>query len=211
MNRQKKVKKGILFAVIIALAVVVIGSTYSRYTSTGNTNVKADIAKWHVTLNGTDISSESSNVNVTMSVAENDFVKADKFAPGVTGSFDIELDPTGSEVAMDYTFNVDSSVIADALEANSTSKFVVTGATYKIGSGEAQTATIDQNGIITVNETLAQVENGNKVLVTVNVLWDNDSDAQSVSDTKEGVASSVAGVNGKTVTFPVVVTAKQHI
>lgn len=211
MNRQKKAKRGILFVVIIALAVVVIGGTYSRYISTGTSNVKADIAKWSVKLNGNDISGQAGSVDVNMTLSENDYVKSDKFAPGVTGSFDIELDPTGSEVAMDYTFNIDSSAISEALEANSTSKFVVVGATYKIGSGEAQTATIDGNGNVTVSESLAQVENGNKVLVTVSVLWDNDNDSQNASDTVEGVASSIAGVNGKTVTFPVAVTAKQHI
>jgi len=58
---------------------------------------------------------------------------------------------------------------------------------------------------------LAEVENGEKVTVTVTVAWDNDSDSQSSSDTQEGVASYVAGENGKSITIPVTITAEQKI
>jgi len=211
MNRQSSTKRKILIAVIIACLLAIIGGTYARYTSTGTANANVDIAKWSVKLNGQDISSQTKDVDVTLTFDNNDYVKDGKLAPGSSAHFDVELDPTGSEVAIDYTFKVDTTKIAEVLEENSTSNISVTGATYKIGTGETQTASMATDGTIRVSETLEQVEQGQKVTVTVTVAWDNDTDAQNASDTNEGVASYNAGENGKAITIPVTITAEQKI
>jgi len=211
MNRQSKTKRGILIAVILACLIAVIGGTYARYTSSGTANAEVSIAKWNVKLNNQDISSETKTVDVALTFDNNEYVKDGKIAPGRTGHFDVELDPTGSEVAIDYTFKVDTTQISQVLEANSTSNISVTGATYKIGTGESQTASIAADGTITVSESLDQVQQGQKVVVTVNLSWDNDSDSNNVSDTNEGVASYNAGANGKSIIIPVTITAAQKI
>ena len=211
MNRQSKTKRGILITLIVVCLIALIAGTYARYTSTGTANVKAQIAKWHVELNGTDITTTSEDVDVPLTYASNDYVKEGKIAPGRSASFTVELDPTGSEVAIDYAFNVDSAAIARALEANSTSVISVTGATYVVGEGTAQEATISNN-TVTVSEGLTDVEAGKKVTVTVNLSWDNADDANNASDTAEGVASYNTNLStGKVITIPVTVTASQHI
>ena len=211
MNRQSKTKRGILITLIVVCLIALIAGTYARYTSTGTANVKAQIAKWHVELNGTDITTTSKDVDVPLTYASNDYVKEGKIAPGRSASFTVELDPTGSEVAIDYAFNVDSAAIARALEANSTSAISVTGATYVVGEGTAQEATISNN-TVTVSEGLTDVEAGKKVTVTVNLSWDNADDANNASDTAEGVASYNTNLStGKFITIPVTVTASQHI
>ena len=211
MNRQSKTKRGILITLIVVCLIALIAGTYARYTSTGTANVKAQIAKWHVELNGTDITTTSEDVDVPLTYASNDYVKDGKIAPGRSASFTVELDPTGSQVAIDYAFNVDSAAIARALEANSTSAISVTGATYVVGEGTAQEATISNN-TVTVSEGLTDVEAGKKVTVTVNLSWDNADDANNASDTAEGVASYNTNLStGKVITIPVTVTASQHI
>ena len=211
MNRQSQVKRAILITIILACLVAVIGGTYARFTSTGTTNVKVSLAKWNVQLNGQDISRETKNLEVGLTFDNNQYVKEGKIAPGRTAHFDIELDPTGSEVAIDYTLKVDTTKIAQVLEENSTSKVSVTGATYKIGTEEARTAAMSNDGTIIVSESLAEVEEGKKVTVSVTIAWDNDNDLQSVSDTKEGAAAYNAGENGKTISVPVIITAEQKI
>ena len=210
-KRTTKTKKGILIAVIIACLLALIAGTYARYTSTGTATVNAEIAKWHVELNGSDISTESKTVQVPLAYAQNDFVKDGKIAPGRSATLTVEVDPTGSEVAIDYIFDIDTDALADALEANSTSAISITGATYKVGDGEAQSATIS-NGVITVSEGLSDVEADKKVTVTVTVAWDNANDANNESDTNEGVASYAKNTEtGKVLTIPVTVTASQKI
>ena len=211
MNRQSKIKRGILVAIMLACVIALIGGTYSRYTSTGTASVTATIAKWSVKLGSEDISTEAKNINVSFVYDDNDHVKNGKLAPGTSGYFDVEVDPTGSEVAVDYAFTVNTDTIAQALAQNSTSSIVVTGATYKIGEDGTSTAASVSNGTVTFTEGLDDVLAGKKAIVRVTVSWDNDSDANNASDTAEGVASYEAGTNGKTISIPVSVTAKQHI
>lgn len=207
MNRQSKTKRGILVAVMLVCLIALIGGTYSRYTSSGTVNATAQLAKWHVELNGTDISTVTSTQNVTLTFDDNSNVATGKLAPGRTAYFQVELDPTGSEVAIDYTFNVDTAGIAAALETGSTSEIAVSGVSYKIGTGAQQSATLN-SGEFTVAQNLTSVTANEKVLVTVTLSWnDNNHDA---SDTAEGVAS-YNSQNAKTITVPVTVNAKQHV
>lgn len=219
MNRQNKVKNGILATVTIACAVALIGGTYSRYTSTGTAAVSADIAKWSVKIGETDISTTSQTVDTTFQYSENAFVAGGLLAPGRTGYVDIVLDPSGSEVAIDYTLAINTTAVQNALETGSDSKFKITGASYKFGTGgDLTNVTPDpETGLVKIQQSLAQVTNqateNRKVYVTLNLEWDNDNDAHNASDTKEGVASySVnADPNRKSITIPVNVTATQHI
>ena len=210
MNRQTKVKRGIVFLVILISLIALIGGTYARYTSSGTANAQIDIAKWSVKLNGQDITTQTRNVDVSLVYDENQYVSDGKIAPGRTAHFDVVLDPTGSEVAIDYTFNINAAAIEQALELGSTSKIEITGAKYKVGNGQEQTAVVDSNGLVSVSESLTQVENNDAVTVTVTLAWDNDNDSNNVSDTNEGIAAYNA-TNGKTITVPVSITASQHI
>ena len=209
MNRQSKTKRGILVAVMLVCLIALIGGTYARYSSTGTANAAVTLAKWHVKLNGTDISTSTHSENVTLTFDNNVNVADGKLAPGRTASFQIELDPAGSEVAIDYTFDVNSTGIASVLETGSTSKISVSGVKYKVGTGSEQTATKDSTtGLYTIAQNLTSVTGSEKVVATVTLVWDNDNDAQNVSDTAEGAASYTST---KTITIPVTVVAKQHI
>jgi len=204
-KRTTKTKKGILVAVMIACLIALIAGTYARYTSTGTANVSAQIAKWHVELGGEDISTQSKTINADFVYDSNSYVKAGKLAPGRTGYFTIEVDPTGSEVAIDYTFAINDSAL------DSSANIAVTGARYEMGS-ESGTATVDANGVVSVSESLQHVKDGDKVTITVMVEWDNADDAYNEADTAKGVASYDTNTESGTVlTIPVTVTASQKI
>ena len=207
MNRQSKTKRGILVAVMLVCLIALIGGTYARYTSSGTVNATATLAAWHVELNGTDISTASTTKNVTLTFDDNNNVATGKLAPGRTAYFQIELDPTGSEVAIDYTFNVNTTGIASVLETGSTSEISVSGVTYKVGTGAEQTATKDTStGLYTIAQGLSSVTSGEKITATVTLTWDDNN--HDASDTAEGAASYT---QTKTITIPVTVNAKQHV
>lgn len=195
-QRRSSVRKYTVLALVVFAIIAVIGGTYSRYSSTGKANATVEVAKWAVKLNGTNISSATGTVTPTLTYAENSNVAAKKLAPGRSATFDIELDPTGSEVAIDYTLEI----AALTGITNSSSTIAVTGATYVIGTGDSATATIT-NDTISIPETLADVQANKKVTVTVTVTWTNGDDA---ADTDNGVEADP-------ITVPVTVTAQQHI
>ena len=87
MNRQNKVKRAIILAIVIACLIAIIGGTYARYTSSGTASASAQVAKWHVTLNGTDISTETKTVNVPLTYDENNIT--DEMKPLIDISFNL--------------------------------------------------------------------------------------------------------------------------
>lgn len=210
-NRRSKVKRSIIVLVVIACIVAIIGGTYARYSSTGTANANIQIAKWSVKLDGEDISTTSKTVYPTLTYSANQYVKDGKIAPGRSATFSVQVDPTDSEVAIDYSFAVDTSSIATALlgEAGSEADITVSNATCTIGGTDA---TITKNGdTYTVAQGLSSVESDEKVVVTFTITWANN-DTNTAIDTAEGVASAaITDEAGKVVTFPVVVTASQHI
>ncbi len=203
MKKKENSRRKVGIAVLLLLLIIGVGTyTYSRYTSSATANSTASIAKWAVKVNGTDFSTTTQTLTPTITWDTNEFVADGKIAPGRTGTFTIELDPTGSEVAIDYVLKIDSSAITGI--TNSASKISVTGATYKVGDGESQSATITGSDGITITEALADVQANKTVTVTVTIGWDNDSDKQNTADTENGATAG-------DIIVPTTITAKQHI
>lgn len=201
MEKRNSVKKIVILAMILVCLIAIIGGTYSRYVSTGTANVNANIAKWSIKLNGEDASSSAVTKNVALTYSPNSYVKDGTMAPGSTATFSIVLDPSDSEVAVDYLLHIDSANITGLTNANS--KLAISGATYRIGDGAEQTATITSTEDLSISESLADVEADKAITVTVTLGWTNDEEL-NVADTANGVA-------GGTVIIPVTVTASQHI
>ena len=109
-KRTSKIKNGILVAVVIAFLIAIIGGTYARYSSSGTANGAGEIAKWHVTLGGQDISSQAKTIDVNLTADEesNTNTTSGKLAPGQVLSGIFKVDPTGSEVAVDYLLSIGS-------------------------------------------------------------------------------------------------------
>ena len=201
-SRKSSAKKMVLVAIILITVVALISGTYSRYTNTATGTATLDVAKWSVKINDKQMSEiASGNLPVNLTYSDNEFVSANRIAPGRSATFTLVLDPTGSEVAIDYTV----AIGAVTGLTNTDSAFALTGATYTVDGGSAQNATIDAGaGTINLNESLADVEAGKKVTVVGTITWDNAANANSSADTANGLADPSP-------TVEVSVTAQQHI
>ena len=204
-KRTSKVKNGILFAVVIAFLIAIIGGTYARYSSSGRVDSAGEIAKWHVTLGEQDISSEEKTIEVNLTADEesNGNVTAGKLAPGQKLSGTFKVDPTGSEVAVDYLLSI-GSVQVTGETWNEGSEVSLSKVTALLEDGtEATELTIAEGGT-TYFENLTDVLNGKDVTFKIYVTWENSEDANNDADTKNG--DSVTHI-----TIPVTVVVRQHI
>ncbi len=98
---MKKNKK-ILFVILILLAIILSfigGKTFSKYMSQVQGSGTAEIANWVFKVNGTE--DLVKNVDL-LSTYDNETLIDNKVAPGTSGSFNIIIDATGSEVGVDY-------------------------------------------------------------------------------------------------------------
>lgn len=90
---------GILALVLALTSTCLLGGTMAKYATEVTGTGSATVAKWSFKVNG-----ETATM-ATVDLANTNYsnVKSKTIAPGTKGSFDIELDASGSEVAVDYT------------------------------------------------------------------------------------------------------------
>ncbi len=96
-------KKTVLLVICILLALILSfmgGKTFSKYVSEVKGTGTAEIANWVFKVNGKE--DVVQNVNL-LSTYHNETLVNNKVAPGTSGSFNIVVDATGSEVGIDYT------------------------------------------------------------------------------------------------------------
>ena len=97
-KRRNTAKLGVLAIVLTLATISMTGATLARYVTEVKGTASATVAAWSFKANGqTDTMTA---LNLVSTAYSN--VKTNTVAPGTEGSFDIELDGTGSEVDIDY-------------------------------------------------------------------------------------------------------------
>ena len=197
-ERKTRTKRAIFVVIALLLVAYLISSTYARYSTVGKANGKVDIAKWAVVMTADDGTTlNSTTQDITFTVKSNDNVVPNKIAPAVTAVATIELDLTGTEVAVDFTATVGE--MTNNLPSGVTLPSRVT-LTSAVDGGTPGTAQV----IPLVDKSAFTAKNGKKT-VTLTLTWENsDTDAAKTEDTAVGLA-------GGKLTIPVTLTVQQHI
>lgn len=109
-NIKEKLKKGVAYsAILLSVAAIGVagGNTYAKYFTKIDGEGSATIAKWSFRANNTSTVMEKIQLN---NVYNTNILKNKTIAPGTNGSFDIVLDVTGADVAIDYAVTFDNLV-----------------------------------------------------------------------------------------------------
>ena len=109
-NIKEKLKKSVAYsAILLSVATIGIvgGNTYSKYFTKIDGEGNAEIARWSFRANNTSTVMEKIQLN---NVYNTNILKNKTIAPGTNGSFDIVLDATGADVAIDYAVTFDNLV-----------------------------------------------------------------------------------------------------
>ena len=186
----KTSRKAIVFMImLIIVGLYFVSGTYARYTSSISGNAKVSTANWAVAFKQGD-NAITDIFNLTFTVQSNANVVPGKIAPSVTATATINLDLTGTEVAVDYTAEINKTAL-ETIFGNSAKNVTVT-----VGDAESASDTISL-----IDNKAFTAQNG-IVPITISITWDNDSDSASASDTTSA---------GKDLTLPVTLTVQQHI
>ena len=94
----------VLLALLLVTAIAFSMYAYAKYKTTLTGNGTATVAKWSFKVNGQTQTIPDIDLATTMKKVNN--VAENKLAPGTEGSFDLNLDATGSEVAIDYNIKL---------------------------------------------------------------------------------------------------------
>ena len=155
------------------LVAIFIVPTFSLFESSKVGTGSIGIAKWQIEVNGEDVSGSSSNFvvdEIHWNAATN--VKSGKIAPGVTGYFDIIIDPNDTETSIRYDVTFDFSELdPDQFDIS-------------------QIVEVDNKGIVRTGEytysniiPLSDIEDGETNTIRVYVEWvddenNNDKDSE---------------------------------
>ena len=100
--------KLLLIIVTLAVTMSLMSNTYSRYVADTTGNLEVQLATWKILVNESDISSGNvSSVELTPIIEKNDNVASNKLAPSSEGYFDIQIDPSNTEVTFDYIISLE--------------------------------------------------------------------------------------------------------
>lgn len=155
---MKKKNIGLMVIAVLLLVVTVSLSTFAIYKSTSTGNAKVEVAKWVVKVDGNNMVTTDTFTLADVEWATNTDVKEGKIAPGSTGTLELEIDASESEVSVDYAVELDTTAI----------------------DNDNITISVDEEeGTIDYSATAADM----KKTVTINVEWDAlDTDAANTAD-----------------------------
>lgn len=169
---MKKKKKAVIFLVVLLLLGLSIGTlatSYARYVSNASGAGDAKVATWAVQVNKTNIVQDSTFAldDSYITWSESDYIADGYIAPSRTGTFKINLDTTGSKVAIKYAIQIDSTAI------DSYNQIQITKVNNQALSGDTYT------GIINLEDTNKPLE------IPIEITWTNN-DGTNASDTTIG-------------------------
>ena len=151
-----------IFALFSLLATIfAIEDTFGLFETNVTTSKELEVGRWKIYLNGEDIS-------LAETISLNDFVytnpthtESGYFAPGSSAEFEIEIDATETDVAIDYDIVVDAS----SLEPYPNIEF-------NIIDMDTNSSSIDNHftGVMNLNDT-SRVKR-----LKLSIDWENDSD-----------------------------------
>ena len=93
------------------MSVITVQDTYAKYTSSVNETTKISVARWRILVNDFDVRSNSSTTNlITPSFTGNANIDSGVIAPTATGSIQIDIDASGTDLAFNYSIAISNSV-----------------------------------------------------------------------------------------------------
>lgn len=146
---KKSMKKTVVIILLLILTIAaIIFATYAwaKYSSTVVGTSTAQVAKWEVELTSND----------TSFVGSYEHVMEERIAPGTSGSFQVTINPKGTEVDLDY------SIAINGVENKPTN--------LTFYSDENKTSVIDLNGEVNAN-LKGRLTRGQSA-TTLTIYWD---------------------------------------
>ena len=176
-KRQKSKTELILFLLVI----VGVGLTiaYARYASNATSTMAAQVAPWKVSINNNDIVSTNTFTLADVDWEEDEYIADGYIAPGREGTLNIEIDPSGSKVAMRYKLEIDESNITN-------DSIIISSVTASTGD-----VTKESEGVYTGTIPLDEVTSNTKKILTVTITWNNpETTTTDTNDTSTGTTAT---------------------
>ena len=210
---------GRLAALALVLCMVTMSltaGTLAKYASDASGKASAVVARWDVDFkNGTE--DYTSSTVITLKPDADKFVatklvKDERIAPETTGSLELSVDGTNTEVAFDYAITLDLSTIEQTI-GDSAANGLDTTAPLKFYKNVEYTQEADMiDGKPGVKGTIMADATGDDRKATATIYWKWDSSGINIDSTAAGDATDTKlGIEADTFKIPVTIKAEQKV
>lgn len=178
----------------IALIGYSIMDSYGLFESNITSPVISDLAKWQILVNTEDITGTNNSFTVPQVNWEtNSLVAPGKAAPGMSAYFEIIINPSETEVSIEYEISLDFANLNN-------DKIYITSVKNKKGEDLNLNEEGNYLGII----PLLDIQNNETETIRVDFTWEND-------DENSDVDSSFVGMDDAFLDVPISIRFLQHI
>lgn len=178
-------------AIMIFVTIYEITNTYGLFESNINMNADSKLATWNILINDTNIG-KSETFNIDNFISEEDrTVASGKIAPGTSGYFNININPSTTQVSIRYDLTFDFSKLDNL--------FTITKVEEKNGYNLIKTGPNTYSNVITLNEIKENKTNN----IRVHIKWNNNEENND-KDTEIGLTEN------NTLNIPVSITVLQY-
>lgn len=182
----------IICAIMIFVSIYEITNSYGLFESETDRTVDSNIVGWNIKINNDNINTTQDFVINNFTVVDNDMVTDNKLAPGAEGYFDINIDPSGTDVSIVYDLTFDFTDVLD--------KFSISRIEETTGGGFVKTGENTYSNIIRLSDIKNNVTNN----VRVYLKWDNN-ELNNETDTQIGLTKD------NLINIPVSITISQYL
>lgn len=171
INKKSKIFIFILCVMLLIMVIYKIVNTYALFYSEVNGKVEFKNGTWQIFVNGTDIA-QGTDVKFlidNIEIEEKNHVKQGNIAPGMYGKFNIEINPTDTDVSVRYDITLNKEEIENSF-------FDVK---FSDNNSLIRTGKDTYTGII----SLEDIRNGVKDNISLEVTWENNEE-NNEEDTK---------------------------
>jgi len=160
-----------IFIFVLLVSTYVMVDTYGLLESRATADIDKSIGKWKISINGFDVLETEELTFKDLSYQQNSNVENGFFAPGSVGSYEIEIDPTGTDVAVRYDIVMDLA----SVELHPNIIFSVSGLPmHKLEDGK-----IGYSNYI----PLTLVKSGTSINLSIVISWINDDNYNELDST----------------------------
>lgn len=195
---NKNFKKFLVIAILGLLGLLIYKAIdiYAVFYSELEAKVKLENGVWNITINGADIvkGANAEFVIDQITTTENSHVKPGKLAPGLSGSFEIAINPENTNVSVRYDITLNQEELGESSLKIKSIKEIAQN--YQLIETEENTYT----GIISLDE----IKNGINHKIKMEVEWLEEG-ASNEADTNLGTSST------RELQIPIIVHAIQYL
>lgn len=183
MKKKLKFKYIILIIALILLSfsAYIISQTYAKYISTAGGQTDLTIAKWHIEVNDTHITSGTDiSSTITPVFPGNTHIKQGIIAPTAEGYFDLELDFIEVDVSFKYTVDISVNANSDV------SDMAITGYSFDAGT----TVVPFVAGNTTIEEDILLTSTLTERIIRIYIMWDDDDLTETMDNAADTLTTT---------------------